>query len=39
MWGKSLCDTFPTLYMLTETKGAKVAKVWDNSRGGGALVA
>ena len=30
-----LCDTFPSLFMLTETKGIKVAEVWDNTRRGG----
>ena len=30
-----LCDIFPTLFLLAETKGVKVAEVWDNTRGFG----
>ena len=31
-----LCERFPVLYSLTVSKEAKVAEVWDNSRGKGA---
>ena len=31
-----LCEIFPALYSLAVTKGAKVASVWDSSRGEGA---
>ena len=32
-----LYETFPTSYSLAATKRAKVAEVWDNSRGGRGL--
>ena len=34
-WGAPLSVSFPNLFLLTDTEGAKVADLWDSSRGDG----
>ena len=36
MWGVLLCEEFPSLFKLADSKGAMVAEVWETSREEGA---
>ena len=35
VWGNPLCDLFPTLHAVADSKGAKVGEVWESLRGAG----
>ena len=35
VWGNPLCDLFPTLHAMADSKTAKVGEVWESLRGEG----